>query len=204
MHTDRLMIRSSARGAWLWLCVFPVAFACASRVRGSEPQSAAEGGAAGEDATSAPDNGVEPRAGAAGRGENAGASGALDGANTDGESAGAAGAPSEPEPVAKRAASGTELCEDDLDCNEGLSCSGSTGRKNRACLAGCESDVDCKQSERCFGQNSIRKSCFHSCQESYTECAYQFDCADYYRANQYLCIPTEWVRNWPAQPAPGA
>jgi hypothetical protein len=69
-------------------------------------------------------------------------------------------------------------------------------------LARCDSDADCKHNERCFGQESIEKSCFHSCQSSAVECAYQFDCADYYRMDQYLCLPRNWVRNWPAQPDP--
>jgi hypothetical protein len=72
-----------------------------------------------------------------------------------------------------------------------------------ACLAPCVTDIDCKSDERCFelpsaaDAGSSMRSCFQSCEQSATVCAFEFDCADYYRKDQYLCLPTEWVRNWP-------
>jgi hypothetical protein len=202
------MNRSGTRHSWLPICGALVAISCASSVHSSERGASADGDAAGASADST--GGAIADAGAAGVIENGGASGtmaaagAVDEPKMSGSDAGAPTISEESEPVAKRAHSGGRLCEVDLDCDEGLTCSSSTGRVNRACLARCESDADCKHDERCFAQDSIEKSCFRSCQESYTVCAYQFDCADYYRANQYLCLPTEWIRNWAQAPVPGS
>jgi len=115
------------------------------------------------------------------------------------------GAAGESPVVNARAESGTRLCQDDGDCN-GLACSSANGRKNAACLASCESDLDCRRTERCFelpsfastaDSGATTKYCFQSCQDTPVGCAFQFDCADYYRVDQYLCLPTEWVRSWP-------
>jgi hypothetical protein len=176
-----------------------VAIACASSARPIEQRPVEEAGAAGESANSAA--GSDSEQGGAGEPENGGASGRMDAVDVAEAGSDGGSFPAQSEAAAKRAPSGTRLCEVDLDCDE-LSCTSSTGRLDRACLARCESAADCKRSEGCFGQSSIEKSCFHSCQDSYTECAYQFDCVDYYRTNVYLCIPTEWARNWPPAPSP--
>jgi len=201
------MFRSRVRSSWLAVYGALVSIACASSVRSNEPESVAHAGAAGERADFVA--GASSDAGAAGSSETGGGS-AMSGAAgvsddaPSGSDAGGPAMPQESEAAAKRARSGGRLCEQDEDCDEGLTCSASTGRVSRACLARCESDSDCKHDERCFGQSSIEKSCFRSCQQSYTACAYQFDCADYYRQNQYLCLPTEWIRNWSPAPVPGA
>ena len=125
------------------------------------------------------------------------------GANdADAPNAGSAGeAPS----VTARAKSGRRLCIDDRDC-EGLPCTASAGRQNTACLASCVSDADCKVDERFFQSPTLAadtdaglpaKNCFQRCDETPTVCAFEFDCADYYRTDEYICLPTEWVRNWP-------
>jgi len=202
LNRSRRMTRWGTNGSRLAICGALVAIACASSVQTGEPRLHAEAGATGVDADSAA--GAGSQASAAGVTESGGNSGSAEGdpVAEAGSEGGALSAP-ESEAAAKRAPSGKRLCEGDQDC-DGLSCTSSAGRQNNACLARCDSDADCKRNERCFGQSSIEKSCFRSCQGSYTECAFQFDCADYYRRNEYLCLPTEWVRNWPAQPSPGS
>ena len=122
--------------------------------------------------------------------------------DVDATNSGSAG---EASSVAARANSGRRLCIDDRDC-DGLRCTASAGRQNTACLASCVSDADCKVDERCFQSPTLAadsdagfpaKNCFQRCDETPTVCAFEFDCADYYRTDEYICLPTEWVRNWP-------
>lgn len=108
--------------------------------------------------------------------------------------------------VAARPKSGRALCLDDRDCN-GLVCTDSAGRTSKACFAHCESAADCKRSERCFEPPSFPddpafsgipdKLCVESCELDPVVCAFQFDCADYYRVDDYVCLPSEWIRRWP-------
>ena len=99
--------------------------------------------------------------------------------------------------VAGHEESGTRLCTDPRDCRGGLTCTASEGSSDRACLAACESDADCRSDERCFEREGLQKRCFQSCQDSPEVCDYEFDCADYYRTLQYICLPRFWVRSWP-------
>lgn len=182
-----------------------VAFSCAGHASLSIEGSVAESGTAQAQSAGAPlvsegDAGAAELGGSAGDADEPTVGDASDvgAGGADASSAGSGDVlPPEPDSVAKRAESGTRLCESSADCESSLSCSPSAGRERLACLAPCETDADCKHSERCFAHPSIQKSCFQRCDESFTQCEFQFDCADYYRRDEYSCIPSEWVRSWP-------
>jgi hypothetical protein len=166
---------------------------------GDASASLGESGAAGAAASAIPDDdaaaaGMPPsEGGTSGEGyTNTGG----ENSNTGGGHTNAAAGRLESAAVAARAESGTKLCQDPRDC-VGLTCTSSEQSFVYACLAPCASDADCKLEERCFERAGLQKSCFQSCQESAVVCNYQFDCADYYRTGQYLCLPTAWVRSWP-------
>ncbi len=150
-------------------------------------QSAASGGAG--DSTTSGGALSETQGGAADTANGGSSSGAA----SEGAAAGEAGSSENPAVLA-RAESGKDFCLDDLDC-DGLTCTASLGRMQLACLAPCSSDADCKTEERCFSQSSIPTSCFQRCTDP-TQCEYQYDCADYYRTGDYLCLPSDWVRFW--------
>jgi hypothetical protein len=139
--------------------------------------------------------GSEERAGAANAGAGT-ANAAAGNADPGAGNANAAGSSNDSPAAAARVESGTRLCIDPRDCR-GLDCISSEQSTAFACLAACDSDADCKADEHCFERMGLRKSCFQSCQESPVVCNYQFDCADYYRIDQYLCLPKAWVRSWP-------
>lgn len=153
------------------------------------------GGAGADPALSGRGGGGADALGIAGEGATAAAG--------DSDSAGSAG---ESRAVAARRKSGRALCLDDRDCN-GLVCTDSAGRTSKACFAHCESAADCKRSERCFEPPSFPddpafsgipdKLCVESCELDPVVCAFQFDCADYYRVDDYVCLPSEWIRRWP-------
>lgn len=157
----------------------------------SDPESDAGAGAS---SSGGPDGGGSVGESGGSVGESGGSIGESGGAESG--TAGAAGRAGGGESTAvhARPKSGTRFCLDDRDCN-GLTCTASMDRVQTACLAPCESDLDCKLSERCFAQPTIPSSCFQRC-VSPEDCDYQFDCADYYRTGDYLCLPSDWVRYW--------
>lgn len=142
-------------------------------------------------------------AGAGGALAEMGDAGGQAGAPVDTSVAAGAAEAGAPTVVVERPKSGRRLCLEDLDC-DALTCTPSEGRDRKACLAPCSSDADCRSDEHCFQPPASdadaappAQSCFQSCDLSPTVCAFQFDCADYYRVDKYSCLPTEWVRNWP-------
>ena len=202
---------------WFVVCGACVAISCAGRASRASAEDVADSGPAQAGERTAPlvsegDAGAAELGGSAGNTDESGRGGARDGRASDAGASGADGGsagrgdalPPEPDSVARRAESGTHLCLDNVDCDDTLSCVPSAGRARLACLAPCETDADCKHSERCFAQPSIQKSCFQRCDESFTQCEFQFDCADYYRRDEYSCIPSEWVRNWPPSDPAGS
>lgn len=195
------MIRSA------WVVLVAALSACGGSVAGTSHDGPTGGTTSSSDGEDGPAGGAgADRAGSGGGGANAFGLAGEGATAAAGDSASAG----EPGAIAARPRSGRALCLDDRDCN-GLACTESAGRTNKACLAHCESAADCKPSERCFQPPSFPddpafsgvpdKICVQSCELDPVACAFQFDCADYYRVDDYVCLPAEWIRHWPT-PSP--
>jgi hypothetical protein len=72
-----------------------------------------------------------------------------------------------------------------------LDCQSHGDAKTKACVTHCSASGACSTGNVCI--HDFGDSCFASCDESPTLCAYGFDCVDYDRTGHYTCLPAEWV-----------
>ncbi len=95
-------------------------------------------------------------------------------------------------PVKPQLESGVRFCESDRECS-GLECRAWRSFGHHVCAAGCPSGNECLKKEVCLSGNALEPTCFASCDWP-SDCAYAFDCFDWYGNGSYVCIPAEWVR----------
>ena len=103
-----------------------------------------------------------------------------------------------------RTPSGRAFCDDDRDCValecgaaacDPLKCVAKLGARRKSCARLCGSHADCRADELCIADPTIDASCFPRC-EWPADCITGFDCFDYFRTGDYLCVPAEWALGW--------
>ncbi len=91
-----------------------------------------------------------------------------------------------------RAASGKRFCEVPQEC-AGLECRAWKNYTRHVCVSECPNGDECSKSESCLTRSGVEPLCFAKCDWP-TDCAYAFDCIDWYGDGNYACIPAEWAR----------
>jgi len=181
-------MRGDAGVGWIG-CL--LAIACGGRSnQGSTPEPEAveviQGGAGGETPSAdapASGRGGEPSVEASG-----GDGGTLD-RGPDIGIAGGGGGP----PAAATVVSGVRFCENARECR-GLECRAPGSDPEQICVVSCANGNEraCSAEQLCITVRDLEPVCLARCDWP-TDCAYRFDCYDWYEDGRYVCVPTAWL-----------
>jgi hypothetical protein len=102
---------------------------------------------------------------------------------------GEAGAP----PLSPAPDSGVRFCESAPECG-GLECRTHGAHPEHVCVTSCPNGNECRSDQLCTSGVDLEPTCLMRCDWP-TDCAYRFDCFDWYDDGQYVCTPTAWLHS---------
>jgi hypothetical protein len=181
-----------ASRAWS-TCLLASFIACGGR--NTQTRSTDAGGAADSADLGAPGL-AQPRAGSAhdlpsgptAAAGGAGGDGTRELGGREGGEAGEGVSPPKPE-------SGARFCEVPVECS-GLECRTRGSHIEHVCVTPCRAGDECRAEEMCVQTHDLEPSCLARCDWP-TDCAYRFDCFDWYKDGQYVCVPAPWLQTAP-------